>query len=134
MSGTPGGESHCTHAEATPGTEPAARLSTQRRARRQAAEKLQGPRGLSEAGIGTDSATDDSQARTRQIAEELTAEDDAPDEDQDMDTGFVGIMEESVGDFVGGLLLQQLGGAGRRYKREHRKACSRIVSGMYSPP
>ena len=51
-----------------------------------------------------------------------------------MDTGFVGIMEDSVGDFVGGLLLQQLGGAGGRYKREHRKACSRIVSEMYSPP
>ena len=51
-----------------------------------------------------------------------------------MDTDFVGIMEESAGDFIGGLLLQQLGGAGRSYRREHRKACSRIVSEMYSPP
>ncbi len=51
-----------------------------------------------------------------------------------MDTGFVGIMEESVSDFVGGLLLQQFGGAGRSYRMGHRKACSRSVSEMYSPP
>ncbi len=84
--------------------------------------------------MGADSATDGFHARGRQSADEFAAEDGAPDEDHDMDTGFVGIMEESVGDFVGGLLLQQLGGAWRRYKMEHRTSCSRIIPGMYSPP
>ncbi len=41
---------------ATPGAEPAARLSTQLGVRRQAAEKTQGPRGLNEAGVATGSA------------------------------------------------------------------------------
>ena len=58
---------------------------------------------------------------------------DATNEDA-MDTGLIGIMEPSADDFIGELLLQQLGPSGRSYKREQRAACSRIVSEMYSPP
>ena len=56
------------------------------------------------------------------------------DSNNDMDTMFIGIMEPSVGDVAGELLLQQLGGSGRSYAREYRAAASRIFSEMYSPP
>ena len=60
---------------------------------------------------------------------------DAEDANDDaMDMGIVGAMEPSADDFIGDLLLQQLGSSGRSYKREHRAACARIVSEMYSSP
>ena len=50
---------------------------------------------IPDAGAGNDDMSDKGQA-----------------EDNDMDTGTAGIMEDSVGDSVGGLLRQQLGGLG----------------------
>ncbi len=59
---------------------------------------------------------------------------DAEDANDDaMDMGLIGAMGPSADDFIGDLLLQQLGSSGRSYKREHRAACSRLVSEMYSP-
>ena len=61
-----------------------------------------------------------------------TAEQNDGNTDQDM--GFLGIVEPSVDDFVGDILLQQLGSSGRSFKREKRASCRRLVSEMYSPP
>ena len=46
----------------------------------------------------------------------------------------LGSLEPSVDDFVAGLLLQQLGSLGRRYRREARQGAKAIVSEVYSPP
>ncbi len=69
--------------------------------------------------------------------------------DADMDAGndvemeFIGKLEveDSLGsldpspeDFIAGLLLQQLGSLGRRYRREARQGARAIVSEVYSPP
>ena len=59
-------------------------------------------------------------------------------EGMDVDTedamGFIGSLEPSADDCISELLLQQLGSYGRRYRRETRASCTRIVSEMYSPP
>ena len=66
------------------------------------------------------------------LDDEMETEDAKADDAMDM--GVIGIMGPSADDFIGELLLQQLGSSGRSYKRENRAACSRIVSEMYSPP
>ena len=54
--------------------------------------------------------------------------------DVDMGMGFIGSLEPSPDDFIGQLLLQQLGSSGRSFRREQRSCARRIVSEMYSPP
>ncbi len=46
----------------------------------------------------------------------------------------LGSLEPSAEDFAAGLLLQQLGALGRRYKREARRGARALVSEVYSPP
>ena len=53
---------------------------------------------------------------------------------QDVDMGLVGSLEPARDDFIGQILLQQMG-AGRSYVREKRQAVKRIlISEIYSPP
>ena len=52
----------------------------------------------------------------------------------DIDMGFIGSLEPEPMDFASGLLLQQLGGLGRRYRREARRGFKALVSEIYSPP
>ena len=51
-----------------------------------------------------------------------------------MNMGLLGSLEPTAEDFVSDLLLQQLGSSGRRYRREQRACCRRVVSEMYSLP
>ena len=48
--------------------------------------------------------------------------------------GYIGSLEPQAGDFASELILMSLGSSGRRYARETRAACRRIVSEVYSPP
>ena len=71
-------------------------------------------------------------------------EEDKHDHDgDDMDMGFVGSfevedrlgrLEPNFDDEVSALLLNQMGSAGRSYKRERSQAARKIVSEVYSPP
>ncbi len=56
------------------------------------------------------------------------------DVQDDVHMGFIGSLEPAPEDQISPILLQQLGSAGRRYKRESRQAFRRIVSEIYSPP
>ena len=94
----------------TPGTDPAVGLSTHAWARRQAAEKPQGPRGLSEAGIATDSA------------EEPTV--------SDTPLGFIGAFEDA--EYMH--LISSTGASPGPFRRERRAAPRRTVSEMHPPP
>ena len=56
------------------------------------------------------------------------------EEGQDIDMGFVGSLEPARDDFIGQILLQQMG-AGRSYIRERQQTVRRIlVSEIYSLP
>jgi len=46
----------------------------------------------------------------------------------------IGSLEPTAEDFISELLLNQMGGAGRQYRREARGAARKIVSEVYSPP
>ncbi len=46
----------------------------------------------------------------------------------------LGKLEPSIDDVISGLILQQMGSAGRSYKRERRQTTRRILSEIYSPP
>ncbi len=46
----------------------------------------------------------------------------------------IGSLEPSFDDLVSGLLLAQMGSAGKKYKREARTAGRKLVSEIYSPP
>ncbi len=75
-----------------------------------------------------DDAMDDSDAESRCPRDsdgELAA---------DMDVGFMGSLEPEGYDEIAGMLLQQLGAQGRRYRRESRRALRGLVSEIYSPP
>ena len=53
---------------------------------------------------------------------------------QDVDMGFIGSLEPARHDFIGQILLQQMG-AGRSYIRERQQAVRRIlISEIYSLP
>ena len=121
----------------TPGSVPAAgTLPTQRMGGRQAAGKLQSPghrATATEAGMRHCPSDD---LTTRQSGEELAAGDametdeGQANEEDAMDTGFLGSLEPTAEDFMSDLLLQQLGSSGRSYRREHRACCRRVVSEM----
>ena len=51
-----------------------------------------------------------------------------------MAVGHIGRPEPDFADFVGEMLLTSVASPGRRYGRETRTACRRIVSEVYPPP
>ncbi len=52
----------------------------------------------------------------------------------DMDVGCIGSIEPEPSDEIAGMMLQQLGALGRKYKREARKGFKHLVHEIYSPP
>ena len=119
----------------TPGNEPAVGLSTRARARRQAAEKLQGPRGLSEARTVTKSAAVSAGSHVRQSVEELTAMTNDLDPLLNVVGGDDRIKQQLMKDEAEILkLVRGLGGCRRAYQKERAKSMNAIVSEIYSPP
>ena len=98
---------------AAPGRLPAAGLSTHAWARRQAAEKVQGPRGPN--GLSADNES---------------AADNFVTSGNDLQLGFVGAQDDA--DYM--YLISSMGASPGPFRRERRAASRRVVSEMYSPP
>ena len=58
---------------------------------------------------------------------------DRANDDEAMETCFIGSLEPEVGDVVAELMLSQLGGSKRRVK-DARRGYKHLVSEIYSPP
>ena len=89
------------------------------------------PRPLSAPVVGDPSHATTSNAQEDTMDE--SAEAQQPDA-EDMDMGFIGNLEPEPFDVASSLLLQQLGGLGRKYRREARRGFKALVSEIYSPP
>ena len=85
-----------------------------------------------------DDAMDDSDAESRcprdSDGELVDNEGDEQAQPTAMEMGFLGSLEPSPCDVASEMLLMQLGGTGKAYKREARKGFRRLVSEIYSPP
>ena len=60
--------------------------------------------------------------------------DETEQDAQDMEVGHIGSLEPDFDDFVSEMLLASVASTGRKYRREARPTCRRIVSEVYSPP
>ncbi len=99
------------------------------------------PWGVDDVGAGMglpDDAMDDSDAESRcprdSDGELVDNEGDEQAQPTAMEMGFLGSLEPSPCDVASEMLLMQLGGTGKAYKREARKGFRRLVSEIYSPP
>ena len=74
---------------------------------------------------------DDGHAKRTTEGEDETMSDEESINDDDINMGFIGLLQPSFDDEVSEFLLQQVGSG---YRREARQASKRVVSEIYSPP